>query len=476
VGTTNVDKPRHYCGVFGIANHPEAAVITRMGLYALQHRGQESCGIFLKRKGMDSDIHKGMGLVSEVLGKLPKEWRNADHEHAIGHVRYSTAGSSSLVNAQPFCVEFDKWSLGVAHNGNLSNGGVLRDRLKQSGAILQGSTDTEVILHLAARQHNMGDPPWNALQSALKLAEGAYSIVAMCEDGVAAMRDPYGFRPLAMGRIGESVVFASESSAFDILGAEYERDVEPGEFVLVRPDGSVESHIFQSASRRAHCVFELIYFSRPDSKVFREDVYGVRRRLGAAMAKEAPVDADVVMPVPDGGVYAALGFAEASGIPFDMGIMRNHYVGRTFIQPNPEDRKAAVSVKLNPIHDAIVGKRVCLIDDSIVRGNTSRERVRLLREHGAAEVHMRISCPPHVNPCYYGIDFPDRDELIANHYSTDEIAKLINVDSLAYLSRDGMLAAVRESGPGDYCDACFTGNYPVKPKQRVERTRQAEAE
>ncbi len=455
------DKPRDHCGVFGIANHPNAADLTRLGLYALQHRGQESAGIFLLRES-GCELHKGMGLVAEVFRKLPKEWWKTPQSMAIGHVRYSTAGSSSLVNAQPFAVEFGQWYLALAHNGNLANGGELREQLKRDGAILQGNTDTELILHIAARKHGMESEPWDALRDALKSVTGAYSIVALCEAGMVAARDPYGFRPLVIGKVGDSIVIASETSALDMVGAVYERDVEPGEFIVVDRAGKMHSSRIGDVERKAHCVFELVYFSRPDSRIFGECVYDVRKRFGAKLAEEAPVDADVCMPIPDGGTYAALGFAEASGIPFDMGIMRNHYVGRTFIQPNQEDRVAAVRVKLNAISEAIDGKRVCLIEDSIVRGNTSKIRVKTLRECGAKEVHMRVSCPPHISPCYYGIDFPDRNELIANNYSIDQIAEMINVDSLSYLSLEGMLSCVEHTKPQDYCHACFSGDYPVK--------------
>ncbi len=462
------DKPKDHCGIFGIANHPQAADLTRLGLYALQHRGQESAGIFLLRNGK-CELHKGMGLVADVFRKLPKEWWKTPQSMAIGHVRYSTAGSSSLVNAQPFAVEFDKWYLALAHNGTLTNGGALRNQLKQNGAILQGNTDTEVVLHVAARNHRMGAKPWDALKTALKSVAGAYSIVASCEAGMVAARDPHGFRPLVMGSLDQAVVFASETTALDMIGAKYERDVKPGEFIIVDNNGNIESEMFTFAGRKAHCIFELVYFARPDGLVFEESVYEVRKALGRKLAEESPVDADVVMPVPDGGVYAALGFAEASGLPFDLGIMRNHYIGRTFIQPNHEARVSALRIKLNPISEAIKGKRVCLIEDSIVRGNTSRERVRTLRDCGAKEVHMRVSCPPHISPCYYGIDFPNKEELIANNYEIDEIAKLIQVDSLSYLSLSGMLSCVKNSTASDYCHACYSGEYAVKPSLGCER-------
>ncbi len=465
----STDKPKDHCGVFGIVNHAQAAHFARLGLYSLQHRGQESAGIFVLIDGK-CELHKGMGLVADVFRELPKEWQTAPNTMAIGHVRYSTAGSSALVNAQPIAVEFDDWQLAIAHNGNISNGGVLRNRLKSEGAILQGNTDTEVLLHLAARFHQRGELPWEALKQAFQQAEGAYSIVAMCEQGLMAARDPLGFRPLAMGKLGDAVIFSSETCAFDLIGAEYLRDVNPGEMIVVSLEGNITSYTIAPSNRRAHCIFELIYFARPDSKIFGECVYDIRRRFGAQLAKEAPVEADVIMPVPDGGVYAALGYSEASGILFDMGIMRNHYVGRTFIRPNHNDRVSSVQVKLNPIRSAIEGKRVCLIEDSIVRGNTSRERVKTMRKCGAREVHMRVSCPPHISPCYYGIDFPSKGELIANQYTIDEIAKLINVDSLSYLSMEGMLSCVRASPAAHYCNACFTGKYPVEPTLACKRS------
>lgn len=453
------------CGIFGIAFHPEAAHLTRLGLFALQHRGQESAGIFLKR-GEECEIQKGMGLVGEVFSKLPKEWwKTPNQTMAIGHVRYSTSGRSSIVNAQPFAVEFDKWHLALAHNGTLSDGAYWRQQLKRSGAIFQGDLDTEAILHLAAQHHEEGDTPWKALEWALGHIEGAFSVVALCEDGLMAARDPRGFRPLAMGRLESgSIVFASETSAFDMMGAKYERDVKPGEMIVVKHDGQVISTQFSVAKKISHCIFEHVYFSRPDSTVFGDCVYSVRKRLGAQLAKEHPVDADIIMPVPDSGTYAALGYAEASKIPFEMGIMRNHYIGRTFIKPSPDDRKAAVNLKLNPIRKAIEGKKICLVEDSIVRGNTSRERVLTMRENGAAEVHMRISCPPHIAPCFYGIDFPSAEELIAYTHSIDEIAELIGADSLAYISLDGMLSCTTQP-PGNFCHACFSGKYPVPPKQ-----------
>jgi amidophosphoribosyltransferase len=451
------------CGVFAVANHPASADLARLALQSLQHRGQESAGIFLRRES-HCELHRGMGLVGEVFKRLSAEWWGGPQSMAIGHVRYSTSGGSNINNAQPFAVEFDDWYLALGHNGTLSNGGFWRNHLKRNGAIFQGDLDTEVILHIAARHHHAGQPPWEALEYALRNVEGAYSVVALCEDGLLVARDPHGFRPLAMGRLDGAYVFASETCAFDMIGAKYERDVKPGELILVRGDGKLQSRQFSYSPRCAHCIFELIYFARPDSRVFGESVYAMRKRFGAQLAAEHPVDADIVVPVPDSGMYAALGYAEASGIPFELGIMRNHYVGRTFIQPLPADRRTAVNLKLNPIREAIAGKRVCLVEDSIVRGNTSLERVRTLRENGAKEVHMRISCPPHVSPCYYGIDFPSSEELIAHHHTVAEIAKIIDADSLAYLSREGMLACLPRGNSQDYCHACFSREYPVQPK------------
>ncbi len=455
---------REACGVFGIAYHPEAAEMARLGLFALQHRGQESAGIFLKRQGI-CECRKGMGLVGDVFAKLPKEWwKTPGQTMAIGHVRYSTSGSSSVINAQPFAVEFDRWNLALAHNGTLSDAGHWRRQLKRCGAIFQGDLDTEIILHLAAQHHQAGDTPWKAMEWALEHVNGGFSLVALCEDGMMVARDSHGLRPLALGRTaGGAVVAASETSAFDMVGAAYEREVEPGEMTVFHCDGSTETRLFGTGGKRSHCIFEHVYFARPDSLVFGESVFHVRKKFGARLAQEHPVDADIVVPVPDGGMYAAIGFAKASGIPFEMGIMRNHYIGRTFIKPSADDRKAAVNLKLNPIREAIKGKSICLVEDSIVRGNTSRERVSAMREYGASKVHMRISCPPHVCPCFYGIDFPSSEELIAHNHSIEEIAEQINADSLAYLSLEGMLSCV-SNGSSSYCHACFSGEYPVEPK------------
>ncbi len=451
------------CGIFGIAGHPDAAALTRLGLFALQHRGQESAGIMVLRQGK-CEVQKGMGLVADVFDRMPKDWWRKPQEMAIGHVRYSTYGGSNIANAQPFAVEFDKWRLGLAHNGTLSDAAHWRNHLKRGGSLFQSDLDTEIIMHIAAHHHRAGETPWDALEYAFKNVEGAYSIIGLCEDGMIAARDPFGFRPLCMGRLDNAVIFASETSALDIVGAKYEREIEPGEMVHVSNDGRIESRMFAFSKRRAHCIFELVYFARPDSRVFSESVYEIRKNFGRQLAKECPVEADMIVPVPDSGMYAALGYSEASGIPFDLGIMRNHYVGRTFIKPSPADRKTAVNMKLNPIREAIEGKRVCLVEDSIVRGNTSKERVRTLRENGAKEVHMRISCPPHVQPCYFGIDFPSADELIAHKSSVAEIAKIIDADSLSYLSLEGMISCVRKTKAEEYCHACFSGDYPVKPK------------
>ncbi len=451
------------CGIFGVANHPEASIITRLGLSSLQHRGEESAGIMTLRDGK-CEIHKGMGLVSEVFARMPSEWWKNPQEMAIGHVRYSTHGKSSLVNAQPLMVEFDKWQLGVAHNGNLSDAIPQRRNLKSDGAIFQGDLDTELILHIAAKCHRSGESPWQAFENALTQVEGAYSLLALCEDGMVVARDPFGFRPLSMGRLHGAYIFSSETCAIDIVGGTYERDVAPGEMIPISRSGKLTSRIFAQAKKKAHCIFELIYFARPDSIIFGESVYRVRKRLGERLATEHPCNADIVVPVPDSGVYAALGYSSKSKIPFDMGIMRNHYVGRTFIKPSPEDRKTTVNIKLNPIKEAVAEKDICLVEDSIVRGNTSKERVKTLRKCNAGKVHMRISCPPHKNPCFFGIDFPSSDELIANKSTKNEIADIVGADSLEYLSIDGMLSCVENNKAYDFCHACFSSDYPVVPK------------
>jgi amidophosphoribosyltransferase len=443
------------CGVFGIYGHPEASNMAYLGLHALQHRGQESSGIVSSdRQHLYS--HREMGLVvdifdRETLLKLPGDM-------AIGHNRYSTSGESEFKNAQPFVVESGFGSLAVAHNGNLVNAMEVRRELEEDGAIFQSTMDTEVVVHLMARAEERELP--DRLVSALRRVKGAYSILVLSSDMVIAARDPNGFRPLVLGRLDGAPVFASETCALDLIGAAFEREVEPGEVVVVRESG-LESFNPFPACERSHCVFELIYFSRPDSLIFGENVHEVRKRLGRNLALEAPAEADVVVPVPDSGVPAALGYAEASGLPFETGLIRNHYVGRTFIEPRQSIRHFGVKLKLNPVRSVMEGKRVVVVDDSIVRGTTSRKIVKMLKEAGAREVHMRISSPQTTHPCFYGIDTPTRKELVAATHSLEQITSYITADSLQYLTMEGLCSAVTRD-PKEFCYACFSGDYPVK--------------
>jgi amidophosphoribosyltransferase len=454
------DKLHEECGVVAIFNCPEAARQVYLGLYALQHRGQESAGIASADYENLWNI-KGMGLVSEiftddVLEKLPGTL-------AIGHTRYSTTGDSALINAQPIRVESTKGLIAIAHNGNLVDMGNVRTRLEQDGAIFQTTSDSEIIVQLIA--HSSGDTLIDAIADSLRQVEGAFSIVMMTRDRIFAARDPRGFRPLSMGRIHnadgtETVVFASETCAFDLLRATYERDVQPGEVVMVSREG-VTSRIYASGVPQASCIFEHVYFARPDSRIFGRWVQESRERMGRQLARESAVDADLVVPVPDSGVTAAIGYAAESGLPFRFGLIRNHYVGRTFIEPEQRVRDFGVKLKLNPVRNLLEGKRVILIDDSIIRGTTSRKIVRMVRGAGAREVHLRISCPPTISPCYYGVDTPSKRELIAANQSVEEIRRYIEADSLAYLSLEGLL---RCCGEGDihYCTACYTGSYPTQ--------------
>jgi amidophosphoribosyltransferase len=449
-----MDKFREECGVFGIFGHPEASNLTYLGLYALQHRGQESAGIAAS-DGMSLRHHKAMGYVNEafngeVLAKLPGSL-------AVGHVRYSTAGESLVANAHPIVVDSVHGQLAVCHNGNLVNAGELRDALVRTGAIFQTNSDTEVIVHLFARSREEGVE--GAVIDAISQVRGAFSFVMMTKDRVIGVRDPHGFRPLALGRLGEAWVICSETCALDLIGAAYVREVEAGEVVIISKAGVKSIKPFGPA-RQSHCIFEHVYFSRPDSYVFGESVNEVRTQLGRTLAREAPLDADVVVPIPDSGVCAAIGYAEASGIPMRMGLIRNHYVGRTFIEPQQSIRHFGVRVKLNPVRSILEGRRVVLIDDSIVRGTTSRKIVRMVRGAGAREVHMRISCPPTISPCFYGVDTPRRSELIAATHTLDEIRKYLDADSVAYLSLEGLTEAVR-GGKSKYCTSCYTGVYPV---------------
>jgi amidophosphoribosyltransferase len=449
-----LDKFREECGVFGIFGHAEASNLTYLGLYALQHRGQESAGIAAS-DGTVVRHHKAMGYVNEAfdsdaLAKLPGSL-------AVGHVRYSTAGESLVANAHPIVVDSVHGQLAVCHNGNLVNAGELRDALVRTGAIFQTNSDTEVVVHLFARSREEGVEA--AVIEAISQVRGAFSFVMMTRDRVIGVRDPHGFRPLAIGRLGDAWVVCSETCALDLIGARYVRDVEPGELVIISKTGMRSIKPFAPA-RQSQCIFEHVYFSRPDSYVFGESVNEVRTQLGRTLAREAGVDADVVVPIPDSGVCAAIGYAEAAGIPMRMGLIRNHYVGRTFIEPQQSIRHFGVRVKLNPVRSILEGRRVVLIDDSIVRGTTSRKIVRMVRGAGAREVHMRISCPPTVSPCFYGVDTPRRSELIAATHTLEEIRKYLDADSVAYLSLDGLTNAVRE-GKSKYCTSCYTGVYPV---------------
>jgi amidophosphoribosyltransferase len=451
------ERPRHYCGVFGIYGHEKAAEITYLGLFALQHRGEESAGICTS-DGKELHLHKSMGLVNEAFphGELVKLTGRA----AIGHVRYSTTGSTSLTNAQPYLVDYSRGGVAVAHNGNLVNAQILRDELEAYGAIFGSTTDSEIFIHLMAKPEYKTRE--DCIVGAIRRVEGAYSCVMLMDDNVIAFRDPHGFRPLSLGKLNGSYVVASETCAFDLIEAEFVREIEPGEVVMIGEKGIRSFHPFKGKSPRiAQCIFEHVYFARPDSKIFGENVGLVRERLGRILAKEHPAEADIVVPVPDSGNFAAMGFAKESGIQLAHGFTRNHYVGRTFINPTQEVRTFKVKIKLNPIREIVQGNRVVVIDDSIVRGNTSKSRVALLRRAGAKEIHMRISCPPHISPCFYGIDFPSKNELIASQKSIDQIAAHLEVDSLGYLSEEGLLSAV--SFPKEnYCAACFTAKYPTK--------------
>ncbi len=486
------DKFREECGVFGILSHPDSANLVYLGLYALQHRGQESAGIASLSHGTcgietnigatssaDADGHrlaastqpqihveKEMGYVADIftqerLARLPGDT-------AIGHVRYSTAGGSLLCNAQPLVASTSKGPVGVAHNGNLVNGNSVRAELEQKGAIFNTISDTEVLLHLIAR--SSAPDVENAFVDALGQVRGAYSIVALTPGRILAARDPNGFRPLVIGKLDGCLVVSSETCAFDLIGAELIREVAPGEVVALEHEPGTSSQqrirtLRQThGTREARCIFEHVYFARPDSIVFGRNVAATRKKFGAQLAKEHPVEADIVVPVPDSGIFAALGYSLESGIPFENGLVRNHYVGRTFIEPKQAIRHFGVKVKLNPVREIITGKRVVLVDDSIVRGTTSKKIVRMLKQAGATEVHMRISSPPTTGPCYYGIDTPKRQELIASTQSVEDIRSYIEADSLGYLSAAGMLDAVSDGSDNparSYCTACFTGEYPV---------------
>lgn len=460
---------KEYCGVVGIHGHKDAAQLAYLALYALQHRGEESAGIvtFDNKK---VHMHKGMGLVGNVFNEdILKKLKGP---FAVGHVRYSTTGSSIAKNVQPLLINHKKGFIAVAHNGNLTNSVELRNELEDSGSILQTTMDSELIVHFLVKDQ-LNNYRQKIVPILSKL-EGAYSFVLLINDAIYAMRDPFGFRPLCIGKIDNAYVVASETCALDMIGATYVRDVEPGEVVIINKDG-LTSLKQPPSPRHSFCIFEYIYFARPDSNIFTKSVYLARKNLGKALAKENPVSADFVMPIPDSGNYAALGYADASGIPLEMAYVRNHYIGRTFIQPSQLIRDFKVRVKLNPIRDVLKGKRVVIVEDSIVRGTTSRSRVRALREAGVSEIHMRVSCPPLISPCFYGIDFPTKKELIASSHSIEEIQQFIGVDSLKYLSLEGMLNSMMHPKE-EFCTACFTGNYPTKickppSKKALEKTR-----
>jgi amidophosphoribosyltransferase len=456
------DRFHDQCGVFGIFGHPEAAHLTYLGLHALQHRGQESAGI-VSSDGARLYAERGMGQVGKVFAKANLE--RLVGSMAIGHVRYSTAGESKLLNAQPLRIESHRGEMAIGHNGNLVNASLVRGELERSGSIFQTTSDTEVILHLIARSQK--ESLEEAIVDALGRVEGAYSLVFLFPGKMIAVRDPRGFRPLSLGRLGGATLVTSETCALDLIDAEFVRDIKPGEMIVVTEDGTASYHPFPSVVH-APCIFEYVYFARPDSLLYGRSVNLVRRHLGRELAKEQPAEADLVVPVPDSGVAAGMGYSEESGIPFEFGLVRNHYVGRTFIEPRQSIRHFGVKLKLNPVRHIIAGKRIVLVDDSIVRGTTSRKIVSMVRAAGAKEIHVRISCPPTTGPCHYGIDTPRRSELIASSHSVEEIAKYIQVDSLGYLSRDGMYRAVGDL-KADFCDACYTGNYPV-PVPRDART------
>ncbi len=454
---------KEFCGVFGIYNNPNAAYYTYLGLYALQHRGQESAGIAVTN-GERITYHRDFGLVSSVFSD--ESLKKLTGHVAVGHNRYSTSGASdSPDNIQPIVVSYKNGQMAIAHNGNLINALELREQLEEEGSIFRGTSDSEVIVHLIVKSKKRKF--LERLMDALSKLKGAYSLLVMTNKKLIAIRDPWGFRPLCMGELDGSPVFASETCAFDLIGARYIRDVEPGEVVLIE-NGQMKSFRIPGSegARRSQCIFEFVYFARPDSKIFGKSVYEVRKEFGRLLARENPVEADIVIPVPDSGVVPALGYSHESGIPFEMGLIRNHYVGRTFIKPQQKMRDIGVKVKLNPVPELLKGKKVVVIDDSIVRGTTSRKIVRMLREAGAKEVHMRISSPPTRWPCYFGIDTPTRDQLIASSHSVEEICRYIEADSLGYLSLEGMINAAGGDGMG-YCTACFNGDYPIEVPERI---------
>jgi len=462
--------PKHYCGVFGVFGHPKAAELTYYGLFALQHRGEESAGI-VTSDGRQFHVHKGMGLVPQVFDAVALQ--SLPGHLAIGHTRYSTTGASHFRNAQPLTVDCARGQIAVAHNGNLTNAAALREELEAAGSIFQTTVDSEIVLHLLAQPGPNGSA--NSLVHAIRRLEGAYSLLIMTETELIAVRDPHGFRPLSLGRVDDAWVVSSETCAFDLIHAKFERDIQPGEILVIRDGGLVSLQAFPEHRRRAFCVFEYVYFARPDSMLEGRNVHLARVEMGRQLAREHPGEADLVIPVPDSGNSAALGYALESGIPFEMAFVRNHYVGRSFLQPSQLIRDFNVRVKLNLIRDLVRGRRVVVVDDSIVRGTTCKARVNTLKEAGAREGHVRVSCPPHMYPCVYGIDFPDRSKLMAANHSLEEIRNYLKADSLQYLSLEGMVKAVGRAQES-LCLACYNGDYPVPydpalDKQIMERRR-----
>ncbi len=455
------------CGIFGVYNHPEAANLTYLGLHALQHRGQESAGI-ISFDGERYYSHIQMGHVVDIFSKEVIE--KLKGYMAIGHVRYSTTGSSLLQNAQPFMVNYFRGTLAIAHNGNLVNYELLKEKLERNGSIFQSSMDSEVIVHLIAKSHS--NDIIQRIKEALYEIKGAFSLIFLTEGKLIAARDPHGFRPLVLGKIKDGYAVSSETCAFDLIEAEFIREINPGEILIIDKNGIRSDKIPGEVRKKSFCVFEHIYFARPDSIVFGKNVYLLRKKMGKILSQEHPVEADLIVPVPDSGIPAAIGYSEESGIPFELGLIRNHYVGRTFIEPKQSIRHFGVKIKLNALKDVLKGKRVVLIDDSIVRGTTSRKIVKMIRNAGAKEVHMRISSPTTNYPCFYGIDTPTRQELIASSHTVDEIRKYITADTLAYLSLEGLKKAVGKDFD-QYCYACFNGEYPVKfpfTQKRLDHT------
>jgi amidophosphoribosyltransferase len=453
-----LDKFHEECAVFGIYGHPEAGNLTYLGLYALQHRGQEASGI-VTYDGKGFYQEKGTGLVADIFSE--ERLKRLKGNVAIGHNRYSTTGGNSLENVQPLMVNYALGTLSMVHNGDLINAGYLRDELEAYGAIFQSTMDSEVIIHLIA--HSRQERLLQRIVDALGRVRGAYCLIFLSEEGLIGVRDPYGVRPLSLGKLKDGYVLASESCAFDLIDAEFVRDIEPGEIVQINEKGVFSFKPFIKTTP-AQCVFEYVYFSRPDSAIFTQNVYHTRKRMGKELARESGIDADIVIAVPDSGVPAALGFSEASKIPYDTGLIRNHYVGRTFIEPQQSIRHFGVKIKLNAVREVLEGKRVVVVDDSIVRGTTSRKIVKMIRAAGAKEVHVRISSPPIISPCFYGIDTPTRQELVASSHNTEEICKYITADSLEYLSMKGMFRAVYNSESAEnrhFCTACFSGEYPI---------------